>query len=753
MFIDMSFYRKGDFFMFAHLPKTYLRFLCSYLALLVVAFFSFILFLFGYLDPHLKKEIDAYHSSTFQQMVFSVDSEVEQLYRIDYQITTANPNLLSYFLMEDSPSKDIKIVNTLHSYISVNPFISEIALYPYNMEMVYTSNGICPFSLLFHSLYEFPTLEQPENSLKNIKLRAILTSNNPDNGNPYITFINPPSTFSNFPEASVLFWVEAENFRQFLEPMNQMNAISFIYDNQGNLLIQSKPDIPEETIHKLEQILPTLDFDSAHANRLGDYVVFASSSSYYNLCYITLFPMSSYYKISRGIQTVFYAMLISCLAVALLIIRYSMNMNYAPIKALANSGKELLETANNNDAITTLQEVLEFLYNQNRDLTNKLKETKDIFPLQDSLLFSLLKGKITTREQFNQAGHLLGIQLSKEYYAVLLFHIFPEEENTKISRDSLYGLFASALSEYEYYYRELFEPDRYCMLLGTDKPNISQLCTPLENFITEAFSKYGISLSVSVGNLYHNIDAIPTSYYEASISEREFFSVGRRKLVFFQNINMDTALFYPSSELSDFQNSLKAENYQKARSSLENIISLAKTGNLPASLAKGICENIAYLIITQKKDTNISSTTDTLMFRYLESIEDYENIFQQILKELEQNRKKKKTEHHDTSMLEKIEQFIQENYDNCSFSIQEMANSLDMNSSSMSQYFKNKKNITILDYTTELRIQKAKKLLTTSTMPLDIVAEEVGYYNTNSFIRRFKQVVGITPGEYRKSMH
>ncbi len=135
------------------------------------------------------------------------------------------------------------------------------------------------------------------------------------------------------------------------------------------------------------------------------------------------------------------------------------------------------------------------------------------------------------------------------------------------------------------------------------------------------------------------------------------------------------------------------------------------------------------------------------MFRYLESIEDYENIFQQILKELEQNRKKKKTEHHDTSMLEKIEQFIQENYDNCSFSI------LDMNSSSMSQYFKNKKNITILDYTTELRIQKAKKLLTTSTMPLDIVAEEVGYYNTNSFIRRFKQVVGITPGEYRKSMH
>ena len=69
----------------------------------------------------------------------------------------------------------------------------------------------------------------------------------------------------------------------------------------------------------------------------------------------------------------------------------------------------------------------------------------------------------------------------------------------------------------------------------------------------------------------------------------------------------------------------------------------------------------------------------------------------------------------------------------------------------MSQLFKNQMNITILDYITDLRITKAKQLLESTTMPIDMIAEEVGYYNTNSFIRRYKQMTGTTPGEYRKS--
>ncbi|MNC84018.1 DNA-binding transcriptional regulator AraC [compost metagenome] len=46
-------------------------------------------------------------------------------------------------------------------------------------------------------------------------------------------------------------------------------------------------------------------------------------------------------------------------------------------------------------------------------------------------------------------------------------------------------------------------------------------------------------------------------------------------------------------------------------------------------------------------------------------------------------------------------------------------------------------------------MEKAKSILESTLKPLKVVSEEVGYYNVSSFIRRFKQLTGMTPGEYR----
>ena len=51
---------------------------------------------------------------------------------------------------------------------------------------------------------------------------------------------------------------------------------------------------------------------------------------------------------------------------------------------------------------------------------------------------------------------------------------------------------------------------------------------------------------------------------------------------------------------------------------------------------------------------------------------------------------------------------------------------------------------------TDLRIETAKRLLTTTALSINEIAMEVGYYNANSFIRRFKQVTDLTPGRYRQ---
>ena len=57
----------------------------------------------------------------------------------------------------------------------------------------------------------------------------------------------------------------------------------------------------------------------------------------------------------------------------------------------------------------------------------------------------------------------------------------------------------------------------------------------------------------------------------------------------------------------------------------------------------------------------------------------------------------------------------------------------------------------ISDYVRQQRLAKAKKLLTSTDLPVSQIAVQVGIPDTNYFIRTFRQLLGVTPLQYRKS--
>ena len=56
-----------------------------------------------------------------------------------------------------------------------------------------------------------------------------------------------------------------------------------------------------------------------------------------------------------------------------------------------------------------------------------------------------------------------------------------------------------------------------------------------------------------------------------------------------------------------------------------------------------------------------------------------------------------------------------------------------------------------LEYLTLLRVEHAKELLSSTSLTIRDISAKVGYYDSGSFIRRFKQVTGETPLQYRRS--
>ncbi|WP_339618216.1 AraC family transcriptional regulator [Idiomarina abyssalis] len=53
----------------------------------------------------------------------------------------------------------------------------------------------------------------------------------------------------------------------------------------------------------------------------------------------------------------------------------------------------------------------------------------------------------------------------------------------------------------------------------------------------------------------------------------------------------------------------------------------------------------------------------------------------------------------------------------------------------------------------QLRLQRARMLLNGSQLPLDLIAEQLGYQSATAFSRFFKKYAGLSPADYRQNYH
>ncbi|MBM7580146.1 response regulator transcription factor [Jeotgalibacillus terrae] len=82
--------------------------------------------------------------------------------------------------------------------------------------------------------------------------------------------------------------------------------------------------------------------------------------------------------------------------------------------------------------------------------------------------------------------------------------------------------------------------------------------------------------------------------------------------------------------------------------------------------------------------------------------------------------------------------------------IREVAEHVHLNPSYFSVIFKEQTGLTFSEYVTRKRLQKAKHLLLTTSMPVADIAESAGYQTAKYFNKIFKEYEGITPGRFRK---
>ena len=81
--------------------------------------------------------------------------------------------------------------------------------------------------------------------------------------------------------------------------------------------------------------------------------------------------------------------------------------------------------------------------------------------------------------------------------------------------------------------------------------------------------------------------------------------------------------------------------------------------------------------------------------------------------------------------------------------IEQIARHVNLSAAYLSRLFRKAMGTTFIDYLTERRIAEAKLLLRTTSMKMSDIAFQVGYSHQSYFGRKFKQVTGQTPNQYR----
>ncbi|RKL65426.1 DNA-binding response regulator [Salipaludibacillus neizhouensis] len=100
------------------------------------------------------------------------------------------------------------------------------------------------------------------------------------------------------------------------------------------------------------------------------------------------------------------------------------------------------------------------------------------------------------------------------------------------------------------------------------------------------------------------------------------------------------------------------------------------------------------------------------------------------------------------SLLLQAKEYIDNNYHK-TVMLEEVAETIGLSSYYLSKLFKDKFQVTFIDYLTNTRIQKAKDLLLDGKTPLKEIAMNIGYKDPNYFSRVFKKEMGLSPREYR----
>jgi two-component system response regulator YesN len=103
-------------------------------------------------------------------------------------------------------------------------------------------------------------------------------------------------------------------------------------------------------------------------------------------------------------------------------------------------------------------------------------------------------------------------------------------------------------------------------------------------------------------------------------------------------------------------------------------------------------------------------------------------------------------------LVRRAKDYIRETYTEADMSLENFANLMQVSPVYLSRIIKQELGTSFVILVTQLRMSKAIQLLSATDLPINEIAEKVGYDTQHYFSTAFKKAVGVSPNQYRKGV-
>lgn len=498
-----------------------------------------------------------------------------------------------------------------------------------------------------------------------------------------------------------------------------------------------------------------------------NYLLSAVESRTYELKYVILMPESLITSVTDKIRNFFLLANVLCMLALIPLLRYLMRLNYNPLQRLVklfslseeNGRGGTAEENSRENEYRYLEEKVRSLFEERSRFRQEMDYMDQV--VKEYHLANLMKNSFEMLEDAPELKNICKL-FQDRYCMVLLLEIEKysgEDERDAIQTNGLRrfivrNVFEEGIGEC-YLHRTVNLGDTVAMVIRLEEPHDTEsgfrdTIEQYQQFIKKHFQFVVRAVS---GGIHQGCEGIHLSYEEACLAE-DFLKWEDVDYICYRDIGTQEASRYDYALETEEHiiAALVSQNLTAAVSMIEKVLDANALLNRDAPdlnlcLLYHMCGTLRRA--AERMGKSGSHLTSLNRISGKNTPEENRELLRRAAQELATEAEGAEEVGQNQELCQKVLSYVQTHYDDPDLNVAQTGIHFHMTSAYLSAMLKKQTGKSLLKIINETRIEEAKKLLVQG-VSVSEAGIRTGFRDSSSFIRLFRQMVGITPGQFQK---